>query len=101
VTGVGRGGTAAPAFAPAWPNPFHGRTTFHFTLPRAAVACLRVYDVAGREVATLIEGPLPAGPHDATWTGAGAAGPLPSGLYFCRLGVRGGGALVRRAVLLH
>jgi hypothetical protein len=40
-----------------------------------------VYDVLGREVAVLVDGPLGAGPHAARFEGAG----LPNGLYVYRL----------------
>ncbi len=50
-------------------------------MPEASHVQLLVYDVMGREVATLVEGALSAGRHDVTWQ----AGNLPSGVYFYRL----------------
>jgi uncharacterized lipoprotein YddW (UPF0748 family) len=49
------------------PNPSAGPVTVPFTLADAADVTLRVVDVLGREVAVLIDGALPAGPHTATW----------------------------------
>jgi hypothetical protein len=70
----------------AAPNPFAGRTEFAFAMPRAGAAELAVYDLAGRRVATLISGTLPAGSHGATWDGRDDAGRAqPSGVYVYRL----------------
>jgi flagellar hook assembly protein FlgD len=47
---------------------------------------LLIYDVAGRHVATLIDGTLPAGRHAHAWDGRDTAGrPQPAGVYSCRL----------------
>lgn len=64
-----------------YPNPFRGATTLPFTLPGAGHVTLRVYDLLGREVATLVDGVRPAGGHTAVWH----AGSLPAGLYLARL----------------
>jgi flagellar hook assembly protein FlgD len=51
---------------------------------------LRVFDVAGRVVATLAEGPLAAGEHPFRWNGRDdRAAPAPAGLYFVRLDAPG------------
>jgi outer membrane protein assembly factor BamB len=50
-------------------------------LPRAGPVDLAVFDVAGRRVATVVHGVLPAGRHRAAWTGAGHS----AGVYFLRL----------------
>jgi hypothetical protein len=83
-------GAAAPGDRPVLhavhPNPFRGTTRLSFTLAEGGAATLTVHDVAGRRVATLLDGALPPGRHTAAWDGAGDAGaPLPSGLYFLRL----------------
>ena len=76
-------GTTAESFAlqGAFPNPVRDATTVRFTLPHAADATLAVYDVIGRRVATLVDGALAAGDHEATFRTAG----LPSGVYVARL----------------
>ncbi|MBN2172428.1 MAG: T9SS type A sorting domain-containing protein [Candidatus Krumholzibacteriota bacterium] len=95
-------GTAAPPpppaaveLTPAHPNPFNPATTLRFSLPRPARATLAVFDVAGRRVALLADGPLPAGRHAVRWEAAGQA----SGVYLARLECEGA-VRVRRLVLL-
>jgi hypothetical protein len=62
------------------PNPFSNYTTIAFSLPRSGIAKLRIFDILGQEVTTLIAHQLPAGTHRATWNASGVA----SGVYFCR-----------------
>jgi hypothetical protein len=73
------------ALGPARPNPFTRSTRFTVQLPREAHVDLAVHDLAGRRLATLASGRLPAGPREFTWDGAGAR----NGLYFVRLVVDG------------
>ena len=65
----------------AYPNPFNPSTEIPFELPEAGPVSLVVYDVMGREVARLVDGPMEAGYHAAMWD----AGELPSGVYLYRL----------------
>lgn len=67
-------------FPPA-PSPFTDRATVRFTLPQAGQASLDVFNVQGRHVATLADGPMEGGSHSFTLDGRG----LGSGVYFCRL----------------
>jgi hypothetical protein len=67
------------------PNPFAGSTTVRFTLEEPSEVRLAVYDVLGREVAVLVDGPLEAGAHAAAFDGSG----LPSGVYVYRLAAEG------------
>jgi hypothetical protein len=95
-------GDAAPGTRPVLhavhPNPFRGTTSLAFTLAEGGPATLTVHDVAGRRVATLLDGVLPSGRHSATWEGVGDAGaPLPSGIYFLRLETAVG-AVTRKVV---
>jgi len=73
------------SLAPPFPNPFNASTTIRFDLPALAVVSLRIYDLLGREVITLISGAQSAGQHSVTWNATDA----PSGLYFVRLDVAG------------
>ena len=82
------------ALQPPFPNPFNATTVLCFDLPRAALAHLRIYDVLGRETATLVSGMKPAGRHTAIWN----ATDFPSGLYFAR--VEAGGYRQTRKLLL-
>jgi len=68
---------------PNSPNPFRSSTTLRFRLAERAEVALRVYDVAGRLVATLLEGSRGAGLHEVTWEGRSGAGrALAPGFYF-------------------
>ncbi len=64
-----------------FPNPFNATTTLRFELPRAATVSLRIYDILGREAATLVSDARPAGHHSVVWN----ASNFPSGLYLARL----------------
>lgn len=69
------------ALSQNYPNPFNPSTTISFTLPLKLFVSLKVFDLMGREVASLISEELSAGHHSRQWNASG----LPSGLYFCRL----------------
>ncbi|MFH1279129.1 MAG: T9SS type A sorting domain-containing protein [Candidatus Eisenbacteria bacterium] len=72
------------------PNPFNPSTTVRFDLAVESTVDLSVYSAAGRRVATLLQGPLGAGVHEAVWTGADDGDrQAPSGVYFARLEVNG------------
>jgi hypothetical protein len=85
--GVGPAGEIGFALHQSSPNPFSGGTTrIGFALPRETRATLRVFDVRGRLVRTLVDGALPAGRHDVTWDGRNTQDrPVASGVYFYRL----------------
>ncbi|MEP0548698.1 MAG: family 10 glycosylhydrolase [Rhodothermales bacterium] len=74
-----------------YPNPFAARTTIGFSLDRPAAVTLRVYDMLGRTVATLVDDArYPAGSHTVEWDGISASGRrLSSGTYFYRLDADG------------
>jgi photosystem II stability/assembly factor-like uncharacterized protein len=77
-----------------YPNPFNPRTTIKFNLPFTSRVTLKVYNILGREVITLIDKPLQAGEHcvdfDATH--------LASGLYFYHL-ESGGLTLTKKMIV--
>ena len=82
-----------------YPNPFNPSTKIVFRLERDAQASLRVFDVHGRLVRTLVDSYLAAGPRTVEWDGRDDRGrPLASGTYYMRL--QGGGTYVSRAVSL-
>ena len=64
-----------------FPNPFNPSTNISFTLPLRSFVSLKVYDMLGREVATLVAELLPAGSYSRQWNASNMA----SGVYFCRL----------------
>jgi flagellar hook assembly protein FlgD len=69
------------------PNPFNPRTAIHFDVPAGGgVVTIRIYDVTGRLVRTLVDGPQTAGQKTATWDGKdNRGGSVTSGVYFYRL----------------
>lgn len=69
------------------PNPFNPATRIVFELPDPADVTLRVYDVGGRLVRTILTAePLPGGVHDAVWNGRDDGGlEQAAGMYFYRL----------------
>ena len=76
----------ATVFFGAVPNPFNPMTNLHFSLPRETRVDLKIYDVAGRLVRTLISGSRPAGLNEVRWNGKDDAGQeIASGTYFARL----------------
>ena len=83
------------------PNPFSRSTEIAFALEEAGHATLRVYDVAGHAIATLVDRELPAGPHAVSWNGRDdARGEVPTGIYFYRLTV-GNHQGMRRMLLVR
>ncbi len=69
-----------------YPNPFNPSTTIRFALPKQETVHLKVYDLFGREVVTLIQGDMTAGFHSVEWNGRNSANqPVASGVYVYRL----------------
>ncbi len=67
-----------------YPNPFNPTTTISFSLNTDAFVTLRVYDMLGREVSTLVNATMQAGQHFTNWGGANT----PSGVYLYRIEAR-------------
>lgn len=64
------------------PNPFNPRTTIEFNLERAGQVRLRIYDVMGRLVRTLVDRELDVGGHQVVWDGKTEKGlPVSGGVY--------------------
>jgi hypothetical protein len=90
TTGLAGAAGAPPAIALAqsWPNPMRPSTTISYRLDAAGPVTLRVYDVAGRLVRTLVERETRAAStlHRVAWNGRDESGRVvPSGVYFYRL----------------
>ena len=87
VTAAGDGpAPARSALLANVPNPFNPSTEIRYALATAGELRLAVYDVAGRQVATLVAGRQVAGQHSIIWNGTDEAGqPVSSGVYFARL----------------
>jgi endo-1,4-beta-xylanase len=69
------------ALSQNYPNPFNPTTAVSYQLSAISVVRLKVYDILGNEVATLVNGERGAGTHRVVWDASG----LPSGVYFYRL----------------
>ena len=82
------------------PNPFNPATTIGFSLPRAELARLTVYDLAGRHIRTLLDEVLGPGVHHRQWQGDDKVGHgVSAGTYFYRLEV-GEVVITKRMMLL-
>jgi len=68
-----------------YPNPFNPGTTIEFALPKSSPVTLKIFDMLGREVATLVNESMAAGVHKITFD----ARALTSGVYFYRLEAEG------------
>lgn len=77
------------------PNPFSGQTTISYELQQGGPVSLRVFNLAGREVARLVDGFQPAGEYALEWN----AGRLPAGVYLYQLRTNGF-TVTKRCVLM-
>lgn len=67
------------------PNPSQGATTFNYQLAKDAQVSLKIYNLAGQLVRTLVEGAMPAGVHETVWDGKADGGKRASaGVYLVR-----------------
>ncbi len=66
---------------PNYPNPFNPVTKIKFELPESEFVSLKVFDIVGREIATLIDESLKAGVFEVEFNGSN----LSSGIYICRI----------------
>jgi hypothetical protein len=81
------------------PNPSIGPADVSYALPHETSIKLRIFDVAGREVARLVDGRQPAGRHVAHWSGVAADSRLSAGVYIVRLETREGSWSKRFALM--
>ena len=102
ATGVDDGATLPfrVGLAQNAPNPFNPKTDISFALTRTGPVSLKVYDVAGRLLAVLVDDVLEAGEHAATWNGRDMEGRAQSsGVYFYQLQAEGK-VMAKRMVIL-
>ena len=82
-----------------FPNPFNAKTVIAFQLPVETHVSLRIYDLLGREVRTLVNGFLQAGFRKVRWDGKDEMGrDVASGVFFYRL--KAGGSIETKAMVL-
>lgn len=83
ATGVAAAQTTPTAFSLSqnFPNPFNPATQFQFSITAMQFVSIKVYDIVGREVATVVNETMAPGTYIAAWNGAN----FPSGVYYYRL----------------
>ncbi len=64
-----------------YPNPFNPTTTIKYQIPKLSFVTIKLFDLLGSEIATLVNEEKPVGSYEVEFDGAG----LPSGIYFYRL----------------
>jgi hypothetical protein len=64
-----------------YPNPFNPSTKIKYSIPQSSNILIKVIDILGNEVATLVNEEKPAGTYEINWNAAN----LPSGVYFYQL----------------
>lgn len=86
----------SPALAPSsyslqqnFPNPFNPSTMIRYTVASKGHVRLRIYDVRGRLITTLVNEEKNSGTYEIPWNAVEDGAPLPSGVYFCRLDATG------------
>ena len=78
-----------------YPNPFNPTTTIEYSIPEASFVELKIYDILGGEVASLVKENKPSGKHSVKFN----ASNLPSGIYFYRI-VSGNFTATKKLILL-
>jgi hypothetical protein len=68
-----------------FPNPFNPETKIRYTIPQPALVQIKLFDILGNEIETLVKEEKPAGTYEINWNAASAAVGLPSGVYFYQL----------------
>ncbi len=68
-----------------YPNPFNPATSIKYSLVKEGFTSIKIFDVTGNEVSSLVNGNVKAGEHEVTWDAAGFA----SGVYFYKMTVNG------------
>jgi hypothetical protein len=97
AVGIERTNDQAPrsfSLSPNYPNPFNGTTNFEFRISDFGFVTLKIFDVLGREVATLVQQEMLPGVYRIRWNAD-----VPSGVYYCALRAGQSGA-TRPIVLL-
>ncbi|MDP8229445.1 MAG: T9SS type A sorting domain-containing protein [Candidatus Electryoneaceae bacterium] len=81
--------------SPPYPNPFNAMATLNFSLKTSSQVQLRVFDVSGGLVETLLDCDQTSGDHTVSWDG----GSVPSGIYLFQLQVNGNSSVTRGVLL--
>ncbi len=78
-----------------YPNPFNPTTTIQFTLPEASMVTLKLFDILGREVVTLVDKEMTTGSHKVLFDAKNFA----SGVYFYRIQAKSEDSGSRQALM--
>ncbi|MCE1164737.1 MAG: T9SS type A sorting domain-containing protein [Bacteroidetes bacterium] len=88
LTGIGNGSIQTPSvfsLSQNYPNPFNPTTKINYALPKSGLVTMKVYDILGKEVATLVNETKTAGNYTVEFN----ASNLSSGIYFYKISVNG------------
>jgi predicted CXXCH cytochrome family protein len=84
-----------------YPNPFNPVTRFTFSLPKTMDITIKIYDITGREIKTLVSGKINVGKYTVSWDGTNEySNQVASGVYFYRFNA-GDFTDVKKMVLLR
>jgi hypothetical protein len=84
-----------------FPNPFNPSTTIRYDVQARGLVTVKIFDVSGRLVSTIVNGAKDAGSYSVVWDGTNDGGaPVASGIYFCKMETTGFVA-VKKLVLLR
>jgi hypothetical protein len=90
-----------PVLYANFPNPFNPGTFIRYSIPRPSDVVLKIFNLLGREIVTLADGPETAGEKSVIWDGKDRGGnPVSSGIYVCKLQA-GGETLTRRIAVMR
>ena len=90
-------GTGGLSLSANYPNPIapNQTTTFEYAVPESGIVRVRIFDVLGAEVATLVDAELSEGIYTGKWNGIDNAGePVGTGVYYCRVETAGESAVL-------
>jgi hypothetical protein len=98
IIGISNNNNEVPlsyALGQNYPNPFNPATQIEYTIPKQSFVSIKVYNLLGQDVATLVNSVKQAGVHDVTFN----ASELPSGIYYYRMNA-GNYSDVRKMILV-
>jgi hypothetical protein len=94
-TEVALGVPSVFALSQNFPNPFNPQTTIAYAIPKESFVTIKVYDVVGREAASLVNENKEAGSYQVSFDGSR----LSSGVYFCRMSSAAHSSLIKMIIL--
>jgi hypothetical protein len=68
-----------------YPNPFNPSTKIKYSVSQSSNVVIKVFDILGNEIETLVNEEKPVGTYEVTWYAESAVGGLPTGVYFYQL----------------